>query len=192
MLRILFAKALSLARLPLNVMFTEAWSRWYGDSPIVGHLFRERHRNSWFRVHSLPDSKRYAESDAERQLLLARHNELATNVLGLTSQVMVYWYWPEEPLMLNGQLIATVQEDEETTYSVFAASIGCWCPNTHDQLLIKIADDETSQVLFLNSETGNIYDPYDGGADVYIQSGRLRSAYKKQYSKWKSTDASGM
>ena len=45
------------------------------DTYPVSFLMREAHPECWFRIHSLPEGKRYPESDAEWETLLARHRE---------------------------------------------------------------------------------------------------------------------
>ena len=56
--------------------FEEAWRRLYPVTEPVGWTMRRAHGHHWVRFHSLPLSKRYAETDEERQTLLVRSNEL--------------------------------------------------------------------------------------------------------------------
>ena len=46
--------------------FAEAWSARYGDTPPVGWRLREQYGgragSRWFRIHSLPGSKRYPDT----------------------------------------------------------------------------------------------------------------------------------
>ena len=158
---------------------------------MVGHVVRDFYQHIWFRVHSLPDSKRYAESDEEWSILLERHNELAVNVLGISEEIYAYWYWPEKLAELEGSRIVRF-EDDDLESCVYAQNIGTWKPGTHDELLKRIADDESSQVMFVNPELGNTYAPYDGGADLYIPNKRVYELLRKKYAKWKSNHASGM
>lgn len=52
---------------------SEAWlSRW-GGSPIA-HELRGRHTDRWVRFHSLPESKRYAQTEEEYGVILDRHH----------------------------------------------------------------------------------------------------------------------
>lgn len=54
----------------------------FGELPPVGHVLRSAIAERWLRIHSLPHSKRYAETEPEYDELLRRHNELALEVLG--------------------------------------------------------------------------------------------------------------
>jgi len=44
--------------------FQDFWQVNDGDMPPLAHILREKlFTDKWFRIHSLPSSKRYAESD---------------------------------------------------------------------------------------------------------------------------------
>ena len=45
--------------------FQHYWTRTYPDCPPVGFRLRAAYQARWFRIHSLPASKRYAESEIE-------------------------------------------------------------------------------------------------------------------------------
>ena len=45
--------------------FATRWTETYGAAPPLPHALRAAHVGGWFRVHSLPGSKRYAETDEE-------------------------------------------------------------------------------------------------------------------------------
>src|SRR5690349_1682675 len=62
--------------------FGTYWQKNYPDCPPVSYLLKWRLSDRWFRIHSLPASKRYAESDAERQELLDRQNTVLLDVIG--------------------------------------------------------------------------------------------------------------
>jgi hypothetical protein len=56
------------------VNITQATAAAFGDLPPVSHLLRRAILDRWLRVHSLPQSKRYAETDVEYEELIRRHN----------------------------------------------------------------------------------------------------------------------
>jgi hypothetical protein len=62
--------------------FLDFWRTHFGDCPPAGFLLHETFPERWMRIHSLPDSKRYADTARELTALLARHNTVATDVLG--------------------------------------------------------------------------------------------------------------
>lgn len=60
--------------------FDHNWrSRWPHAKPI-GNELRCSASSTWVRFHSLPDSKRYAENQAEYEELLSRHHTLLSDL----------------------------------------------------------------------------------------------------------------
>ncbi|MCU7697536.1 hypothetical protein OD757_09905 [Acinetobacter sp. AYS6] len=57
-----------------------------------------------------------------------------------------------------------------------------WETNIHNDLLIKIANDET-RAFFISFEKNIIIAPYDGGLDLIIEDCYLKNDIKKKYSK---------
>ena len=62
-------------------------ARWPTTAP-VGHLLRDQHRDRWVRFHSLPESKRYPDSEDEYATVLARHHAVLDE-LGLHGRCYV-------------------------------------------------------------------------------------------------------
>jgi hypothetical protein len=56
--------------------FREDWTHSFPGTLPVTFLFRSELLSRWFRVHSLPGSKRYAEDALDWQILLTRHNDI--------------------------------------------------------------------------------------------------------------------
>ena len=64
--------------------FEQFWRDSYGEFPPVTYRLRYEFFDSrWVRFHSLPESKRYPESDTEMEIVLERANILADRVLGI-------------------------------------------------------------------------------------------------------------
>lgn len=58
------------------------WQSHYGAAIPIAHRLRFQVPDRWFRIHSLPQSKRYPQKPSEYSGLLARHNTVATDILG--------------------------------------------------------------------------------------------------------------
>jgi hypothetical protein len=58
------------------------WQKTFSKIPPLGHVLREKFGNRWIRFHSLPESKRYADNDAEMAIILDRADILAKEILG--------------------------------------------------------------------------------------------------------------
>jgi len=72
----------------MNVANT--WKAHLGDLAPVGHLMRVALPDRWLRIHSLPDSKRYAETADEYAELLRRHNEVVSEILGADIESILF------------------------------------------------------------------------------------------------------
>src|SRR5215208_4167866 len=72
--------------LPFVIMSEAECRTWWGEhfpgSAPVGFMLRQIYDERWLRIHSLPESKRYADTVGEYAELLRRHNQVATDALG--------------------------------------------------------------------------------------------------------------
>jgi hypothetical protein len=65
-------------------------------------MMRNAGARNWVRFHSLPGSKRYAETDEQKATLLARQNQLALDVLGESGSVwLVQACWSSPGASVN-------------------------------------------------------------------------------------------
>ncbi|MFC7384137.1 DUF3885 domain-containing protein [Sphaerisporangium rhizosphaerae] len=59
---------------------SERWQANWLDCPPVGHELKRFHGSRWVRFHSLPESKRYADTPAEYEILPRRHNTVLSEL----------------------------------------------------------------------------------------------------------------
>ncbi|MCR9201155.1 MAG: hypothetical protein NXI04_21150 [Planctomycetaceae bacterium] len=198
----------------------EYWHLHFPDCPPVAHLLRDAYPTRWVRFHSLPASKRYADTDEERQTILDRHNqalsELATphETLCLLSTGYSETQVPvRDPLWSESDPTAEhwqsfIIEDSDTVdgespvdesghtqppnfWHVFAAEYE-WRPHVFDAVLRLVAEDIVRNVLIV-SETGHwIYHPYDGGADLILQTTTQRDQLRARFRDWLSARPDGL
>jgi hypothetical protein len=61
-------------------------SRWFHhpfcEAFPLAHLMRSAFPEYWLRIHSLPESKEYAKSDAEREIIFDRYSRFGSALLG--------------------------------------------------------------------------------------------------------------
>lgn len=177
------------------------WQSHYDAATPVAHLLRHQVPERWFRIHSLPQSKRYAETLDEYSTLLTRHNTIATDVLGSQTRCLVFVgrytqhpEWDIHPQSLpqlrdaHFTLFDSVQEPD--LISIWCASID-WATGRFDDIIKAVADDQDANILFVSSETGEAYAPYDGGADLFLSSTARRDEMKQRYSQWLSKHPQG-
>jgi transposase len=167
------------------------WQSHYGSAVPVAHIRRQQIQDRWFRIHSLPESKRYPKTPEEYSILLARQNKIATEVLGSQTQCLLlvarYTNHPELDIHsqhlpqiegANFKLFASVQEPD--TISVYCAPI-IWSPGRFDSVIKSVADEQDAHILFAALETVEAYHPYDGGADLFLASSERRDIADDRY-----------
>jgi hypothetical protein len=192
--------------------FNEFWSLNYPDTVPISYLFKHNYSDSWFRIHSLPESKRYAENEAEWEILLTRQNEIITDLFGFDTPILIVtgeYSWDaktafhitdEEEIFkpfafirldsINLHIVDKEQYDETNIYTPsFAQTI--WKPNYHDKLLREIATDNV-RVFFVSFDKKVIIAPYDGGVDFVLKDSLTRDFYKKKYRQYLSEREDGM
>lgn len=186
----------------------EAWRAWYPGAPPLAHLMRQAHPERWMRIHSLPESKRYAETDAEWAELLRRQNTVATDVLGEGARcALVFWgngesgWMPEIGLAERDFPVVDVVPAERMRDPVIKAwepepaflhgAEVIWGAGAWDQALRAAAVDE-ARFLIVELEHGRVYAPYDGGADLFLLTPRERDEHRARYAEWLSIHPSGL
>lgn len=75
---ILLNSSISKYELLISIAMGYCVSQQSSDSHYLVQYFTQ----FWFRIHSLPESKRYADTTEEYELLLNRHNEIITDCFG--------------------------------------------------------------------------------------------------------------
>ena len=170
------------------------WDRKWPETSPVAHELRAIHADVWVRFHSLPDSKRHAETDAEYATVLSRHNAVL-DALGLQDTCLVIApRYAEQPLdpSVHEWHWRTVRSDtffepvELYTFTVDYPSKGV------DGVLREVADDRLSGVILAPLELDWLYHPYDGGADVLAPSQAERDRLRESFAEWLSSRPDGL
>lgn len=159
---------------------------------------RKTHPELWFRVHSLPGSKRYPENKSDWDTLITRHRALSDAVLRDGSPCRIHYTLfidegvPSElpsSLVWNAALPKTIEDDEKLfTYTAESK----WNFDTFLSLIKLRAEDHLGWITFHSLDTDSIYSPYDGGADVFSPNTAFLSEIKNKFGKWKSTHPDGL
>ena len=194
-----------------NEEFHKYWTLSYQNTVQISHLFKHNFSDRWFRIHSLPKSKRYADNDKDWEILLSRQNEIITDLFGLDTNILLVageYNWGN-----NRKIHITNEEEVFKRYSftqldsidlyklnpddydegeiyrpAFAETI--WRPNQHNKLLREIANDNT-RAFFINFDKKIIVAPYDGGIDFILKDNLTRDFYKHKYKEWLSEREDG-
>jgi hypothetical protein len=182
--------------------FLVSWQDWYPDSPPLGFALRETYPELWLRIHSLPDGKRYPESDADRAELYRRQNTAASEVLGADANCMLVLFaaCDSHPANLRrtaglenlpgelrrlGQLEQRWQDDFFVDQMCFFGAESRWKPGLFDAFIESVADDG-ARGLFVETGLGRVYAPYYGGADLFFATEFERDAAAAKFANWRS------
>lgn len=183
--------------------FVQFWEIHFPDQAPVSHSLRTTLPSRWVRFHSLPDSQRYANNDDDWQILLDRHNQLATSVLGVGSRC-----W----LVLPRELDLDEQDNQHLAGIEFSAGFAwtdksdpdfpckreanaapvTWQPNKFDELFKAIASWQEISMMLVSRNTGAIFAPYDGGMDLFLPTGKAVANFKELYAQWLPTNPAGL
>lgn len=162
----------------------------------------------WVRFHTLPASKRYPETPAEYEIVLARHNTvLAELITGPSVLVVTAGYSgtaqpgnparsPETSAAHPGAVYWRSEriddEPEFPSWMHLYVSRMPWSSGSLDALLRQVADDVIANVLVADPGLRWRYHPYDGGMDVMLSSTADRDALRDRHRDWLSTHPSGL
>ena len=185
---------------------TQAWAdRWPGTRPIAHQLPRGER---WIRFHSLPGSRRYADSDADYTELLARHTtvlrDLAGDPAGPVLVITCSWSAGPTPPPRSAPVTRACPDaehwqsiptsdpgDPDTWTHVHVTRTTLDDPGLIDLLLLA-ADDATSDVIIAAEDLTWLYHPYDGGADVHTSRPGRREVLRDRYRRWLPTNPAGL
>ncbi|WP_288402765.1 hypothetical protein [uncultured Acinetobacter sp.] len=160
--------------------FQSQWNSQFPNKIPISQLLKHYFTQSWFRIHSLPESKRYADTAAEYELLLNRHNEIITDCFGENTSIFI----------ISGHYFSQSSNNEDYFFRPYSIET-TWQSNQHNNLLKKIADDEI-RAFMISFEQNIIVAPYDGGIDFIIFNDAKRQALRDKYKDWLSQREDGL
>ena len=186
------------------------WERCFPGCDPVGHHLCANFPERWMRFHSLPESKRYPDNEAEHAEVLVRHNAILGDLVHPGEQIVLvtmgYSQSPEpvrtyaevaafDPLASPWRTVPMHESEEwfdEPNYWHLYASTWAWKPGTFDPLIRWVAEDAVSNVLVVASDCRWVLHPYDGGMDVIVASPQVRSSLRTKHEPWLSSRADGL
>lgn len=175
--------------------FERWWDEHHGGVAPLGFVLREARPERWLRVHSLPDSKRYPDTEDEWATLLSRQRDLAAELLGGATPawlVIAGTYLDARGALLVPAGVAlapalerVVEHDalEDSEPWTFHAAEVRWDFARFEPVLRAIANDEM-RAVWVASESGRVFAPYDGGVDVIVESRVERERLRARFGSW--------
>jgi hypothetical protein len=193
--------------------FQQYWAKNFPEIPPINHLFKHLLKNSWLRIHSLPEAKRYAETDEEWAILLERQNTVFADLMPKNAKICIVSgiysnaekvfekevfkglpYFKalnfKELEVLDMGKISSDWHDEGIFFTPCFVEEK-YEPNQFDSILKSIANDEW-RLFFLDPKSGRIIAPYDGGVDIIFEEGGPLSIFRKKYENWVSKREDGL
>ncbi|WP_411722318.1 hypothetical protein [Mycetocola sp.] len=198
---------------PLDLSaFDAAWRTRWPDCRPIGHELRSSAHETWVRFHSLPESKRYAESEVEYEELLTRHftllRELSSSAFTPPDDLrLITVAWSESPEQAErdsdlqsafpeGHYWQSVAYDlSDPDYPVWThLYVGSTALDAEElrSLLMLVADDGTSDVVICPPGGDWLYHPYDGGGDVIAPDHTTRDILRDRHADWLPANPHGL
>lgn len=187
--------------------FKSLWDTKFSEANPIGHELKSVYKDRWFRIHSLPESKRYAETEDEYQIIYQRQNKIISDLIGEYEEVVLsYGLYRDDQTNNNYKDIVEFgefekvdtielhkirpEESEEELYLDIYAKTTTWESNRRNEMLKAIADDQI-RMMIISFKKKRIINPYDGGVDLILESREFRNKYKLKYEKWLSRHPKG-
>lgn len=182
------------------------WTTEFGDNSPFADELKLKFVDRWFRIHTLPESKRYADNDVETNEILSRHNLILDDLFDAKDNfILVTCNFSAEKVPVkspkpegigfqaNFWRSINISDDEESEeyYCHLFLDPKQWKVGILDELLRLIANDEISNLMVISIENNVVYHPYDGGADVILKDSQTRDNYKQKYEHWLSARPDG-
>jgi len=188
--------------------FINYWNTEYPGTFPINHELKWIYQDRWFRIHSLPESKRYADSENELKIILDRQNQVIDDLIGEETEVAISFglytndITNENYRELNDfgefRKVLTIdlhkeqpEEYEDEMYFDIFVKTEKWKKESRNDILKAIADDEI-RAMFISPSSKCIIAPYDGGVDVIVDSTEKRDRLKVKYKNWLSDREDGM
>lgn len=179
----------------------QQWNLAFPDTVPVGAICRDLYLHRWVRVHSLPESKRYAETEPERREVLRRYNRFGSHVLGEGEPCVLFVSKPQlgngeagvagkNPFFAEDLIPVSTMAHAEQEFTVEARE-SIWHTGGWDTVLSEVADDKAPFVLFFSAARSAIFAPYDGGADAIFSTAAQADAARELFRSWLSSRTDG-
>ncbi len=173
--------------------FMQQWQCDYPETPPINHLFKARLPKRWMRIHSLPEAKRYADTAAEWDILLARQNVVIDYLVPQGSAITWVWNWlePDCHIFTSCDLIplGAVQNDEGEVPVEGWMLAEQWESGIFNPFLMMIAGEQMRAFIMAPD---CLISPYDGGMDIILKDPHTAHAFKRHFADWVSPRADGL
>ena len=181
------------------------WRARHPQAWPVGWSLREHGPPHWLRIHSLPEGRRGPDSDDDWTELWRRHREVSLTTLGDRHECWLVVGTDHDqpvPALVEGLTFARVPSDalhprrpvdaDDDPGLSFAVARCEWDVDRLVPLIAACARGELSALLATNVEPGQIYAPYEGGADLFFANFCEHDDARRRFRPWLSARPDGL
>ncbi|WP_327097435.1 hypothetical protein OIE68_00720 [Nocardia vinacea] len=182
------------------------WEELWPACPPIADALKMAYPDRWVRFHSLPESKRYADSADDYAIVLDRYNTILDELFSGEDIYIITADGSETPtparrshtaasLHPGARYWTSVLEDPDPDapwYWHLYVSEKPWERGCLDELLCAAADEVTVGLLITDTALQQLHHPYDGGADVILATTDERDRLRCRHAEWLSSEPSGL
>jgi len=190
----------------LKEEFNHFWKSNFKETIPLNFTFRTTYSKRWLRIHSLPNSKRYAENEIELKTVLERQNSVISNSFSENEEIYIVKsefyvsnikdddfhedlnFEEVDIVNLKSYFVGEYDSDDKLSIQVFKTK---WKRNYFNNLLVDIAND-VYMIFFVSLNKPIIFAPYDGGMDIVYQDENQRNNYTIKYKDYLSERNDGL
>lgn len=190
----------------LKEEFKTFWKINFKETIPLNFTFRATYPERWLRIHSLPNSKRYPESEIELKFIFNRQNSVISDVFKEDEEIYIvrsefyienieefdlqseFNFEEVEIINLKDFFINEYESDDKLSVQVSKVT---WKINSFNDILEDIAND-VSMIFFVSISNSIIFAPYDGGMDIIYQNELQKNYFKEKYKEYLSERIDGL
>jgi hypothetical protein len=173
--------------------FLTRWNALYPETPPINYLFKHRLPKRWARIHSLPEAKRYPQTQDEWREVERRQNAVIdhlvpqmTNIRIVINAIEIDNYLFKSFDMEN--IGVFVDEEAEAVFQSFMFET-TWESHALNPLLAMIAGDQMRAFIMAPD---CLIAPYDGGMDIILKDPHTCWDFKRRFEAWLSSRPDGL
>ncbi len=172
------------------------WRAKFGALAPIGYELRGHWEPQWSRFHSLPDSKRYPQTEDEYSQLQRRARAIANTLYAPGETVFAFhstYTFDDIPSALPPPALTELLGPSRAKFQVEGGEASCytrafalvWPFDRFDALVRHVADEEITMLSFVSPATRSVLCPYDGGFDLFTHT-PAPDALRKTFAEWQS------
>ncbi|MGX9294947.1 DUF3885 domain-containing protein [Tsukamurella sp. MT6.1] len=180
--------------------FDAAWTRNVGSELPYAYWLRATCHERWVRLHSLPESKQYPDTEAEYDVVLTRYLAELDDLRAGADDLWVVtssYSSTARPVRRSADLVGLLprprlwrtftEDDEGEEYRIWTHHYLSIVRRDADEvrrLLRFVADEVVSGVMITDADATWVHHPYDGGADLILPTTGERDRTAALFSDW--------